>query len=70
MAILVLFEQFSGKFCLCFWPLILSALPNTMLFRLRCTVSIMRVATQAYCYEEIRNYGKILFSQSIVENGW
>ena len=28
MAILVLFEQFSGKFCLCFWPLILSASPT------------------------------------------
>ena len=28
MAILVLFEQFAGKFCLYFWPLILSASPN------------------------------------------
>ena len=39
MAIKVLFEQFSGKFCLYFWPLILSASPNMMLF-VR-TVSIM-----------------------------
>ena len=34
------FEQFSGNFCLCFWPLILSASPNMMHF-VR-TVSIMR----------------------------
>ena len=40
-AILVLFELFSGKFCLYFWPLILSASPNVMDFI--CAVSIMRV---------------------------
>ena len=40
MAILVLFEQFSGKFCFYFWPLILSASPNMMHF-VR-TVSTMR----------------------------
>ena len=36
MAILVLFEQFSGKFCLWFWPLIFNTgtLPNIMHFRL------------------------------------
>ena len=28
MAILVFFEQFSGKVCSCFWPLSLSASPN------------------------------------------
>ena len=28
MAILVLFEQFSSKFCLYFWPLLLSASPS------------------------------------------
>ena len=39
MAILVLFEQFSDKFYLCFWPQILSASPNMMYF-VR-TVSIM-----------------------------
>ena len=27
-------------------------------------------ATKAYCYEEVRNYEKILFIQSFVENGW
>ena len=40
MTILVLFEQFSGKICLYFWPLILSVSPNIMHF-VR-TVSIMR----------------------------
>ena len=40
MAILVLFEQFSGKFCLYIWLLILSASPNmTHFVRI---VSIMR----------------------------
>ena len=32
MAILLLFEQFSGKVCSYFWPLILSASPNMMHF--------------------------------------
>ena len=40
MAILVLFEQFSGKFCLKFLTLILSALPNMM--HLARTFSIKR----------------------------
>ena len=40
MAILVLFKQFSDKFCLCFWPIILSVSPNMMHF-VR-SVSIMR----------------------------
>ena len=30
----------------------------------------MLKATKVYCYEEVRNYRKILFIQSIVENGW
>ena len=41
MAILVLFEQFSRKFCLNFLTLILNALPNMMHF-VR-TLSVMRV---------------------------
>ena len=40
MAILVLFEYFSGKFCLNFLTLILSASPNIMHFV--CTFSIVR----------------------------
>ena len=40
LAILALFEQFSGKVCSYFWPLTLSASPNMMHF-VR-TVSIMR----------------------------
>ena len=36
------------------------------------TVSIMHAykATQAYCYGEVRNYGKVLFIRNIVEHGW
>ena len=41
MVIIMLFEQFSGKFYLCFWSLILSASTNMMHFV--GTVSIMRV---------------------------
>ena len=40
MAILALFEQFSGKVCSYTWPLTLSASPNMVHF-VR-TVSIMR----------------------------
>ena len=40
MAILALFEQFSGKVCSYFWPLTLNALSNMMHFV--STVSIMR----------------------------
>ena len=40
MAILVVFEQFSGKACSYFWPLSLSSSPNMMCF-VR-AVSIMR----------------------------
>ena len=41
MAILVLFEKFSGKVCSDFWPLTSSALSNMMHFVN--TVLIMRV---------------------------
>ena len=40
MAILALFEQFSGKVCSYFWPLSLSGSPNMMHFVRK--VSIMR----------------------------
>ena len=40
MAILVLFDEFSGKVCSYFWPLSFCASPNMMYF-VR-TVSIMR----------------------------
>ena len=49
MAILELFEYLSPKFCLNFFTLILSALPNMMHF-VR-TFSIMRAyGVEAYCY--------------------
>ena len=57
MAILVLFEQFSGEFCLIFLPLTLNASPNMMHFvRL---FSIMRAyGVRFIVIEEVRNYGK------------
>ena len=69
MAVLVLFEQFSGKFCLYFWFPILSASPNMMRFFAQFQLCVVK-ATQACCFKEVRNYGKILFIQNIVENGW
>ena len=48
VAILVLFEQFLGKFCLNFLPLNLSVLPNTMHF------------VRAFSIRPLRAYGKRL----------
>ena len=52
VAILVLFEQIKGTFCLNFLPLILSVSPNMMHF-VR-TFSIMRARSghKAYCYRK------------------
>ena len=67
MAISVLFVQFSSKGCSYFWPLPLSVSPNTMHFVCYAQFCLCVLkATKAYCNEEVRNYGKILFIQSIV----
>ena len=69
MAILVLFEYFSGKFCLNFLTLILSASPNKMHF-VR-TFSIIRAyGVRVIAIEEVRYYGKIVYIKNIFENGW
>ena len=58
MAILVLFEQFSGKFCLNFLSQILSVSPNMMHF-VR-TFLIMRAwNVRLVVIDKVRNYGKI-----------
>ena len=33
------------------------------------SVSVLK-ATKTYCYEEVRNYEKILFIQNVIENSW
>ena len=67
MTSFALFVQFSGKVCSYFWPLPLSASPNTMRFVGYAQFRLCELkATKAYCNEEVRNYGKILFIQSIV----
>ena len=69
MAILVLFEYFSGKFCLKFLTLILSASPTMMHF-VR-TFSIMRTSNvRLIAIEEVQNYGKIVCIKNVFENGW
>ena len=60
MAILVLFEQLSGKFCLKFLHLILSVSPNMMHF----------IRTFSIVMEKVRNYEKIVFIKNMFENGW
>ena len=60
VAILALFEQLLGKFCLNFLPLNLSVLPNIMHF-VR-TFSIMRAQdVRLIVIKKVRNYGKTVF---------
>ena len=69
MAILVLFERFSGKHCLNFLTLILSTSPNMVHF-VR-TVSIMRAyGVRLIVINKVRNYGKFVFIKNIIEKGW
>ncbi len=69
MAILVLFEYFSRKFCLNFLILILKASPIMMHF-VR-TFSIMRASgVTLIAIEEVENSGKIVYIKNIFENGW
>ena len=68
MAILVLFEKFSGKLCLNFLKLILSALPNTIYFFR--TFLIMRAySVRLIAIEKVRIYRKIVCIKNIFENG-
>ena len=55
-----LYDKFSGKFCLNLFTLILSASPNMMHF-VR-TFLIMRAGVRLIAIEEIRSYGKILYT--------
>ena len=65
-AILVLFEQVLGKFCLNFLPLILSVAPSMMHFVH--TFSIMRAyGVKLIGIEKIRNYGKVLFNKTCLK---
>ena len=69
MAILVLFVQFSGKFCLIFLALLLSTSPNMMHF-VR-TFSIMRgEGKRLIAIEGIGDYEKIVYIENIFEGGW
>ena len=69
IVILMLFEQFLGKFCLNFLTPISSASPN-MLHFLR-TFSIMRACSvKLIAIKKVRNCGKIVCIKNIFENGW
>ena len=60
VAILSLFEQFLGKFCLNFLPLNLSVSPNMV--RFVHTFSIMRAqGVGLIVIKKVRNYGKTVF---------
>ena len=70
VAILLLFEQFIGKFCLNFLPLNLSVLPNMMQF-VRTFSIIHAHGVSAYCYRKgLKLWKKIVFIKSMFENGW
>ena len=56
LTVLMLFNEFSGKFCLNFLTLILSASPNMMHLIVR-TFSIMRAeGVRLIAIKEIQNY--------------
>ena len=69
MAILALFEQILGKFCLNFLPLILSVAPNMMhfvrTFSITCALSVRLIVI-----DKVGNYEKVVFTKNMFENGW
>ena len=67
MAILVLFEQISGKVWSCFWPLILRASSNMTHLFAQSRLCVLK-ATKAYCYEEVRIMEKFYSSKAVVAN--
>ena len=69
MAILVLFEKFSAKFCLNFLTLILSALPNVMHF-VRTFLVMRAYGVRLIAIEEAQNYRKSVYIRNIIENGY
>ena len=69
MAILVLFEHFSGKLCLNFLTLILSTSPNMMHFFAHFQF-IRAQGVRFIGIEEVGKYGKIVLIKNTVEKGW
>ena len=68
MAILVLFEEFSAKFCFNFLTLILSASPNMMHFVRAFSIC---ACLRLIAIEEARNYEKIIsYIKNIFQNDW
>ena len=66
MAILVLFQEFSRKFCFNCFSLVLTAMMHPVR-----TFSIMRaVGVKAYRYQRGSEFGKILYIKNVLENGW
>ena len=69
--ILVLFVQFSRKFCLNFLTLILSTSPNMMHFvRTHSIRRALGVGLTGTTIEEVQNYGKFVYIKNIFENVW
>ena len=69
MAILALFKQFLGKFCLNFLPLNLRVSPNMMhlvrTFSIMCAQSVRLIVIK-----KVPNHGKTVFIKNMFENGW
>ena len=65
------FEQFPGKFCFNSLPLTLSASPNMMHFvRTFSNIRAYGVRARLIVIDEVCSYGKIVFIQNILKNGW
>ena len=69
VALLVLFEQFLGKFCYNFLPRNLSVSPNMMHF-VRAFSIIYVWGVRLIANEKVRNCKKIVFIKNMFENDW
>ena len=68
VVILVLFEQFLGKFCLNFLPLNLSVSPNMMHF-VRAFSMVRTLGVRLIVNEKARNCGKTQLSKTCLKMG-
>ena len=65
----MLFVPFLGKFCVNFLPLNPSVSANVMQFVRTFSITCAEVV-RLIVIEKVRNYGKIVFIESMFENGW
>ena len=69
MAILVLLNNFEGKICFNYLPLI-GPLPDMTYVVRTFSIDTCQRRTNYCCIEDVQKCGKILFTKTIVESGW